>query len=325
VVVSGPADGTVVALALGGDGFLRAAGDKVQAFPGYAGVTRAAAADFNRDGVDDIAVGTGPGVAAQVRVIDGKTGTELARQTVVLDGFAGGVFLAAGDIDGDGLAELAVSADAGGGTRVSVYKVSGGGLTPLTDFYAFGDPVFRGGSRVAVGDFNRDGAADVVVGAGLGGGPRVAVYDGRSVARGQATRLVPDFFALDSSLRSGVYVAAGDADGDGRADVFYSTGTTGGPRVRVVSGAVLVNNPSADMASAPALADFFVWDAADRKGLRIAVRDLDGDGRAELIAATADPRNAFLRVIPFGQFGNPTGPLQNPLIDPLTLDGVYPG
>jgi hypothetical protein len=228
-------------------------------------------------------------------------------------------------VDRDGKAELAVSADAGGGTRVVVFKVAGGTLAPLVDFIAFGDPDFRGGSRVAMADVNRDGAADLIVGAGLGGGPRVAVYDGRALAAGRVSRLVPDFFALDPALRSGVYVAAGDVNGDGYADVIYSTGNTGGPRVRVVSGGAIVSNPGADMAAIPALADFFVWDAGDRKGVRVIARDLNRDGRAELIAATADPNNAFLRVITPAELGNPAGPLQNPLANPATLDGVYPG
>jgi hypothetical protein len=325
VVLTGPADGSVQAYSLGTDGYLRPAGDKVQSFAGYTGVTRAIAADFNGDGVDDLVIGTGAGVSAAVRIVDGKTGTEIVTSTPVLGGFGGGVFLAAGDVDRDGRAELAVSADAGGGTRVAVYKVVNGSLVTVADFLAFGDPNFRGGSRVAMADVNRDGAADLVVGAGTGGGPRVAVYDGRALARGDATRLVPDFFALDPTLRSGVYVAAADMDGDGYADVLYSTGTTGGPRVRVVSGAVLVANPGADVARLPALADFFTWDSSDRKGLRIATRDLDGDGRAELIAASADPKNPFLRVITLDQMAWPTAPLQNPLGTTLTLDGIYPG
>ena len=325
VVLTGPADGGAQAYTLGADGYLRAAGSRVEAFPGYAGVSRAVMADFNGDGTDDFAFGTGPGAEGAVRIVDGKTGAELAATTRVFDGFAGGVFLAAGDIDRDGRAELAVSADAGGGTRVSVFRVADGGLVPVVDFLAFGDANFRGGSRVALGDVNRDGAADLIVGAGLGGGPRVAIYDGRALAGGDVQRLVPDFFALDSTLRSGVYVAAADVNGDGYADVIYSTGTTGGPRVRVVSGAVLVANPGADVARLPALADFFVWDQNDRKGLRVAARDLNGDGKAELIAATADPNNAFLRVITPAELGSPTGRLQNPLGGPLTLDGVYPG
>ncbi len=323
-MLTGPADGTARAYTLGADGYLRPAGDAIQPFPGYSGVSRGIAADFTGDGVDDLAFGTGPGAPAGVRLVDGRTGAELAA-TGVFEGFGGGLFLAAADLDRDGRAELAVSADAGGGTRVSVFKLAGGALVPVVDFLAFGDPGFRGGSRVAMADMNRDGAAELIVGAGLGGGPRVAVYDGASLARGRADRLVPDFFALDPSLRSGVYVAAADLDGDGRGDVIYSTGVTGGPRVRVVSGALLIANPGADVAALPALADFFTWDSRDRKGLRVAARDLDGDGRAELIAATADPSNPFVRVIPLSELGNPKAPLNNPLGTSTTLDGVYPG
>ena len=84
-------------------------------------------------------------------------------------------------------------------------------------------------------------------------------------------------------------------------------------------------SPTVYLSACDPNADFFVWDSTDRKGLRIAVRDLNGDGRAELIAATADPANGFVRVIPYEQFGHPSGPLQNPLINPITLDGLYPG
>src|SRR5207244_517482 len=123
--------------------------------------------------------------------------------------------------------------------RVTLFRVASGSLTPLIDFIALGDPNFRGGSRVALADVNRDRSADLIVGAGLGGGPRVAVYSGAALLAGRAERLVPDFFALDPSLRSGVYVTAADLDGDGYADVIYSTGNTGGPRVRVVGGKLL--------------------------------------------------------------------------------------
>jgi hypothetical protein len=324
VVLTGPTDGTGRAYTLSSDGFLRPAGDAVQAFPGYTGITRGVAADFTGDGVEDLAFGTGPGAAAGVRIVNGATGADVA-SAVVLDGFGGGVFLAAADLDRDGGAELAVSADAGGGTRVSVYKVTGGRLVPLADFLAFGDADFRGGSRVAMADMNRDGAAELIVGAGLGGGPRVAVYDGAALARGRAARLVPDFFALDPTLRSGVYVAAADVDGDGCADVIYSTGNTGGPRVRIVSGAVLVANPGADMALLPALADFFTWDQNDRAGIRVAAKDVDGDGRAELIVGSGNTTSAMVRVIPFSEMNTPSTRLTNPFANPATIDGVYVG
>jgi hypothetical protein len=324
VVLTGAADGTAQVYTLAADGTLTAAGPAQNPFPGFTGIVRTTTGDFNGDGTTDYVFATGAGVAATIRVFDGKSGTEMVPQSLVLDGFGGGVFVAAGDVDRDGRDELAVSADAGGGTRVTVYRIGGGQLATVADIQAFGDANFRGGSRVAMGDVNRDGAADLIVGAGTGGGPRVAVYDGLAVSRGSGKRLVPDFFALDANLRSGVYVASADVDGDGHADVLYSTGTTGGPRVRIVSGAVLVANPGADMAALPALADFFTWDENDRSGIRIATKDVDGDGRAELIVGSGN-RSAAVRVIPFSQMSRPTTPIFSPFTNPATVDGVYVG
>jgi hypothetical protein len=325
VILTGPPDGSAQAFTLNANGQLVLNGNRMYPFPGFTGVIRTTVADFNGDGTADYAFATGAGTAARVRIIDGKTGDDLAPATTVLDGFAGGVFLAAADIDRDGKAELAVSADAGGGTRVSLYKLDGSGLHRAADFLAFGDPSFRGGSRVALGDVNRDGAADLIVGAGIGGGPRVAIYSGTSLLAGRAERLVPDFFALDPSLRSGVFVTTADLDGDGYADVIYSTGNTGGPRVRVVSGSVLSANPGRDAYFLPAMADFFAFDANDRNGVRIAARDLNGDGKAELVVAGGDRANPVVRVFSYPNLGSPNAPYTDPFADPLMVDGVYVG
>jgi hypothetical protein len=210
-----------------------------------------------------------------------------------------------------------------------VLRVKATGLEAAADFFAFGDAAFRGGSRVALADVNHDGAADLIVGAGLGGGPRVAVYDGKTLLYGSdPAKLVPDFFALDPGLRSGVFVTAADLDGDGYADILYSTGDTGGPRVRVVGGAVLTANPGQDAYYLPAMADFFALDPADRSGLRIAARDLNGDGQAELVVGSGSDTNGVVRVISLADMRSATGPT-SPLLSPFgttkTVDGFYVG
>ncbi|MFO0806100.1 MAG: FG-GAP-like repeat-containing protein [Gemmataceae bacterium] len=216
IAITGATDGSAQIFTQGANGELTEAGPRFQPFPGFTGVIRSTIADFDGDRKADFAFATGSGVAGTIRIISGATGRDLVGPTTVLNGFSGGVFLAAGDVDRDGKAELAVSADFGGGPRVSVFTIQNGSLRTAADFIAFGLPDFRGGSRVAFGDINKDGAADLLVGAGIGGGPRVSVYNGTTLLSGARTHLVPDFFALDPTLRSGVYVTADDVNGDGQ-------------------------------------------------------------------------------------------------------------
>src|SRR5581483_296486 len=150
-----------------------------------------------------------------------------------------------------GRADLVITPDQGGGPRVRVF--SGAGFGRIADFLGIEDPNFRGGARAAVGDLTGDGVGDLLVAAGFGGGPRVAGFDGRSLA-GTPVKRFADFFAFELGLRNGVYVTAGDLDGDGFADVIVGGGPGGGPR-----------------------------DTANRGGVRVAVKDLTGDGRADLV------------------------------------------
>src|SRR5205823_8132147 len=92
--------------------------------PNYSDVTgiRVAAADYNGDGVTDVVMGTGPGAVTLVTVVDGATKRELFRVQPFETSFTGGVFVAAGDVDGDGRPDLIISPDEGGGPRVQVYS-----------------------------------------------------------------------------------------------------------------------------------------------------------------------------------------------------------
>ncbi|OWK46556.1 Flagellar hook-length control protein FliK [Fimbriiglobus ruber] len=256
----------------------------------FTGGVRVAAADFSNDGVADIVVGTGPGVANEVEILDGKTGAVLATFQPFESTFTGGVFVAVGDVNGDGVPDVIVTPDQTGGPVVAVYDgakllqglANGqtfGQPAQIDRFLGIDDPNFRGGARAAVGDINGDGFGDVVVAAGFGGGPRIAGFDGKSVASGAANpvKLFGDFFAYEPTLTNGAYVAVGDINGDGHADIITGGGPGGGPRVTVFDGASLLTNV------VKTDADFFAGDVNNRGGVRVAIKNLDGTSQASLV------------------------------------------
>ncbi len=233
----------------------------------FAGGVRVAVGDVDGDGAPDIVAAPGPGARPVVRVFSGVGGEELSATLAFEESFTGGLFVAAGDFDGDGAADVVVTPDQGGGPRVRVLGGRGG---VLADFFGIDDPAFRGGARAAAGDIDGDGRDDLVVAAGFGGGPRVAVYGGTGVGAGDPRHVAGDFFAFEPGLRNGAYPATGDIDGDGRADLAFAAGPGGGPRVLALSGArLLASGP--DAAKADALANFFAGDPDSRTGARVAV------------------------------------------------------
>ncbi len=249
--------------------------------PNFLGGVRTAQADFNGDSVADLVVGTGPGITTRVIVFDGATRTILFDVMPFEPSFTGGVYVSAGDITGDGAADLVVSPDEGGGPRVDIY--TGAGFARIGTFFGIADPNFRGGARTAMGDMNGDGRKDLGVAAGFGGGPRVAVFDGTTITTADPIRLFNDFFAFEQTLRNGTYIAMGDLDGDGLAELFMGGGPGGGPRVTVFSAANLVSSGGATQTP---LANFFAGDPNTRGGIRLAVKNLDGDGIADLVVGS---------------------------------------
>ncbi len=330
LAVGGETDGTIARFVATGGEFDPAPADTFSPFGPVPVNVRPATADVDGDGIADTILVTGPGTPIRVAVVSGTDNTTLLVSPFDPFGgdFTGGGFVTAADFDGDGRAEFVVTPDRGGGPRVSVFSAGTGGVAVTrANFFGIADPDFRGGARAAAGDLNRDGVPDLVVGAGFGGGPRIAVYNGTTVL-GTPASLVPDFFLFESSVRNGAFVAVGDVNGDGFADLIGGAGPGGGPRVLVVSGVQLLVDPAAAVA-AP-LANYFVANAtADRGGVRVAVTDLDGDGLADVATASGDNRPARVRVYPGSSFGGAGEPRGFQDLDPFggsTLgDGVYVG
>jgi hypothetical protein len=197
----------------------------------FTGGVRVAVGDVNGDGRPDIITGAGPGGAPHVKVFNGKTGAEINSFFAGPASFTGGIFVAAGDVTGDGRADIVVGADAGGGPQVRI--VDGHVTTGAGAWLAY-DAAFTGGVRVAVGDVNGDGRPDIITAPGAGAGPLVKIFD-------TSGGLLDNFFAYDQSFTGGVFVgsvapppqvpaAVVDLDGDGLLDAWENQyfGTTAG-------------------------------------------------------------------------------------------------
>ncbi len=214
--------------------------------------------------------GTTEAITAQGGRIDiwNADGTQRLSFAPYGERYTGQINIAVGDLDGDGTPEIVTGAGAGGGPHVRVWtrdgKPRGGG------FFAF-DKNFRGGVTVAVAHVNGDRRSEIITGAGAGGGPQVRIFsaDGAVVHNG--------FFAYDERFRGGVNVAAGDLDGDGKAEIVTGAGRTGGPHVRIFDGTGRSLGRG-----------FFPYDQNRRDGVIVGASDINGDGTAEVIALTTD-------------------------------------
>ncbi len=171
------------------------------------------------------------------------------------------------DLNNTGYDDIIIGADYGGGPEVKVFDGKTGVL--LYDFMAY-NPAFIGGVRVAAGDVLGNGQMDIICGAGPGGGPNVTVFQPNA---GGSVTPISSFFAYNPAFSLGIYVAAGDVQGNGKDQVITGAGAGGGPNVSVFDGS-----------DGMLISSFFAYDAGFVGGVRVATTQLS-DGSVAVVTA----------------------------------------
>jgi hypothetical protein len=232
-VVVGTGPGTVAAVRI----FDGATGGILQdfyPFEDFTGGVFVAVGDMTGDNKAEVVVSPDVGGGPRVTIYRGGSLVPMLNFFGIDDvNFRGGARTALGDINGDGNSDLVIAAGFGGGPRLSI--LDGRQLSNLniygfltSDFYAFSDAL-RDGVYVSVGDVNGDGFAEVIIGAGPGGGPRVLVLSGQTILTEggpvATRRPVANFFAGDPKSRNGVFVSARNLDDDAKSDLVVGGGS----------------------------------------------------------------------------------------------------
>jgi hypothetical protein len=277
--------------------------------PRFTGGVRVATGDVTGDGKADVVTAPGAGAIGVVKVFDGVTGVLSGQFQPYEDSFTGGVYVATGDIDGDGVQDIITGTGKGGGPRVQVFQ--GGTFASILNFFPY-ESTFRGGVLVAAGDVNGDGRADIVTGTGVGGGPRVQAFSGVD------NKVLANYFAYESTFRGGVFASVGDLNGDGRAEIITGTGRGGGPVVKAFDSVVLAAfNPSPTPVQS-----FFAFDPNFRGGVRIDSIDGNNDGKLDYVVAAGPGATSLVRVI---DFASQQDVFRIQAFDPAFLGGVFVG
>ena len=266
LVVANRTDGTLSVLLGNGNGTFQTQ----QTFTTGNYPTAVAVGDVNGDGNSDLVVAKEGSNSVSVLLGNGN-GTFQAQQT-----FASGITplsVKLGDVNGDGIPDI-VLADEGSNT-VSVILGNGNGTFQAQQTFATGNEPFS----VALSDVNGDGKPDLVVANGsLLGTVSVLLSNGNGTFQTQQT------FATGYSPRS---VVVGDVNGDGIPDVVAANEGSNSLGVLLGNG-----NGTFQPQQTFSPGNFGPGNAP----LSVAVGDLNGDGRPDLVVPISGSTQAQVSV-----------------------------
>ncbi len=242
---------------------------KLMAFAGtFRGGVNVATGDLDGDGTDEIVVAPRGRSAPQVRVFDKEGNIKFSRTGFYAydKNYRCGADVAVADVDGNGTNEIITIPGPGGGPQVRIFDANGNAILAPKGFFAYGTDV-RTGARIAAGDVNADGKAEIVTVLEKGARGQVRIFDYTGKVKG-----TPGFSPYGSQ-NTGGDVAVADLDGNGKDEIITVPGEGFPAQVRMFdSVGKSVINPG-----------FFAYARSLKSGFFISAGDLNRDGKAEIV------------------------------------------
>lgn len=99
-----------------------------------------------------------------------------------------------------------------------------------------------------------------------------------------ASKVKKSFLAFENNFKGGGFIATGDINKDGKDEIVVGAGPGGGPRVRVFD------------KKGRCLLDFMAFENDFRGGVDVAVGNIDGKGKEEIIVSKATQGQAWIKV-----------------------------
>ena len=175
------------------------------------------------------------------------------------DNFYGGVNIAVGDVNGDGIDEIVTAPLAGGGPHIRVFNKNG---KVLYQFMAYADN-FYGGVNIAIGDVNRDGIDEIVTAPLAGGGPHIRVFNKNG-------KVLYQFMAYADNFYGGVNIAIGDVKNSGIDNIITAPYSNHIPEIKVFKKSRMIHK-------------FLAYDQSITGGIKLTVGDINDDNWKEII------------------------------------------
>lgn len=226
-IVTVPGPGAVPEIRVfDGDGNRKTTGGFMALDGKFKGGAHIAIGDVNGDGKGEMVVTAGQGGGPQVTVHEAG-GRVIANFFAYDKSFRGGITVATLDSDGDGIDEIVTGTEYGS-PHIQFFSLRPNNVKRLNPgFYAFNKD-YKGGVTVAGGDYNGDGIDEIIVGSGIGMEPLVRVFNKRLFTQ------IKELRPYATHVQSGVVVAAGDVDLDGKDEILTMPRSNGGPNYRVL-------------------------------------------------------------------------------------------